>query len=1134
MKKHQTIRSLIVMFMRFALLPLALVLITSSAFTASFARLDQLTVLDKVITISAEGDKIKNILPILEKTAKIKFSYNPKTIALDEKVSFSYIDKKLGEVLDGIFEPLSISYYLSGDYIILVKRTENSTGSLETSSDLFEEIKVTGTVVSNAGAPLPGVNVFVKGTTIGTTTDAEGKYSLVASKNSTLVFSFIGYKTFEVELINQTVIDVKLEEDAATLEEVVVVAYGTQKEYTVAGAITTIAPTELQKGTSRSLSNNLAGHVAGIIAVQRSGEPGYDKSNFWIRGISTFQGARDPLILVDGVERSLENIDPAEIESFSVLKDASASAVYGVRGANGVILINTKRGKVGKPSISLRYEQGFTQPVKLPQFLGAADYLEVLNSISTESGQTPIYTEERINNTRNKVDPDLYPDVDWLDEITKEQATNSRLNLSASGGSDFLRYSVVASHYAEQGIIERDPGNSWDSSLKLKRYNIRSNVDLNITPSTLLRVNIGGYLQEDNRPTQSIDALFGWAFETPPFVHPTQYSSGEIPVVPERKNPWALATQTGFQRNSGSKLESLFSLEQKLDKIVPGLTGRFKFAFDRYSQTGVKRGKEPDFYNPAVGRNEDGTLNLVVYKYGQEFLGYEKTSEWGDKSVYVEGNFGYSRNFGNHYIDGLLLYNQRSYDNGDRLPYRNQGLAARVSYSFDRRYIAEANFGYNGSENFAKGRRFGFFPSIALGWIVSEENFMSNYKNTFSKIKLRGSYGLVGNDKIDGRRFAYLTTIGDTDGYRWGINNDYHRAGKREGDYGIQNLTWETVTKSNVGIELGLWNSIALQVDFFKEQRKDIFIRRETIPSSSGFINPPWANYGAVDNKGVDASMSISRQLTKDFYISSQATFTYAQNQIIEQDEPLSVIGTNRSRTGKPVGQIFGLIAEGLFTEEDFQNPETGELVETLPKHDLGSAVRPGDIKYKDVNGDGVVNELDRTAIGGTVDPQIVYGFGVNMKFKSIDLGFFFQGNAKTYRTIGRSDGVNYFIPGSGNGALGNIYSNANDRWTVENPRQDVFWPRLSDANHISNNSQESTWWLKDMSMLRMKHIELGYSLPEKLINRVYLKNARIFVTGNNLLTLSSFKLWDPELDTKTGFRYPIMKSVSIGMNLDF
>lgn len=1073
------------------------------------------------INIDVKNTSLLNVFKAIESKSNYRFVFGEDIAHSDAKIDIYAKDATIDYVMQKIIANASVTYKIVDKNLVVVIGRE---------SDILL-LPVKGKIIDKNGLPLSGVSVIEKGTNNGTTSNEDGIFFInVKNNDAVLTISNVGYvvKEIPVKEWNDAIMSIVLLPIESKMDEVVVVGYGTQKRYSVVAAVTTIEPEKLQLGTTRSLSNNLAGQLAGIIAVQRSGEPGYDNSNFWIRGISTFAGNRNPLVLVDGIERSLNNIDPAEIESFSILKDAAASAVYGVRGANGVILINTKRGKVGRPTVSVRAEQAFTQPVKMPSFVGAADYLEVFNSISEENGETPRYTQERIDNIRNGVDPDLYPDVNWLDAITKKNASNTRVNLNVSGGSDILRYAMVVSYYGEDGIIERDKNQGWNSAMKLRRYNLRSNVDLNVTPTTLFRINIGGYLQDDRRPPQSIDALFSSAFETPPYVHPTRYSSGEIPVVPERTNPWSLATQTGYRRSSASKIESLFSIEQNLKFILPGLKAKGIFSFDRYSNNYVIRSKSPDYYNPAIGRNPDSTLNLVIYRYGQDFLDYSTGSDWGDRSVYIEGNITYAQTFGNHNIDALFLYNQRNYDNGDKLPFRNQGIAGRFSYSYARRYIAEFDFGYNGSENFAKGQRFGFFPSVAVGWFLSEEKFMQPYTNTFSKIKLRASYGFAGNDDIGGRRFAYITTIGGTDGYRWGVNNDYYRAGRREGDAGVANLTWETVAKGNVGLELGLWNALELQVDVFKERRRDIFMQRRTIPASAGFINTPWANYGKVDNQGVDMSVDFNKQITTDFSMSVRGTFTYAKNKIIEQDEPSTIIGTNRSSTGKPVDQIFGLVAEGLFTNDDFSDIENGVLKEGVPSHTFGP-VRPGDIKYKDVNADGLINDLDRTAIGGTVDPQIVYGFGMNVRYRSLDFGFFFQGNAKTDRIIGG----NNFIPGTGAGSLGNIYTNVDNRWTVQNPRQDVFWPRLSEG-YNANNVQASTWWLRDMSMLRLRNVEMGYNFKGQTINKVGMKAARLFVRGDNLLTLSAFDLWDPEIDTNNGFKYPIMKSFSLGIDVNF
>ena len=983
---------------------------------------------------------------------------------------------------------------------------------------------------------MPGVNVLVKGTTIGTTTDIDGNYFIsVPDKNAVLVFSYIGFESQEVKVGGQININVNMSEESNSLDEVVVVGYGSQKRASVVGSITAIEPAQLQQGTTRAVSNNLAGQLAGVIAVQRNGEPGSDGSDFWIRGISSFKGTGvSPLVLVDGIERTLDDLSAAEIESFSVLKDAAASAVYGVRGANGVILVKTKRGQLGKPKVNFHLEQGFTKPTQLPDYIGSVDYLSLMDELYMDAGNpNPLYGEEMINNYRNNVDPELYPNVNWLDAVSKDMASNTRGDLTITGGSDILRYALVASYYGERGIFVRDESKDWDSSTRLNKYNIRSNVDINVTKTTVVGISIGGYLQEQNGMAVSGQDVWNHAFETPPFVHPIQYSEGRDVRVRERTNPWAEATQHGYQTTSSSKVESLFSVEQDLKFITPGLKFKGLFSFDRYSKSWVKRHRTPTYYNPATGRDEEGNLLLSVGTDGQEFLDTENKGEWGNKATYLEGNITYDRTFdGKHAVNGMFLYNQRDYQDGNVVPFRRMGIAGRASYTYDNRYIAEFNFGYNGSENFTKGNRFGFFPSVAVGYMLSEEKFMEKYKDTFSKIKFRASWGLTGNDQLDGRRFAFLPTI-DTDGsYKWGVNNDYNRASRFEGEFGVMNLTWETVEKLNVGTEIGLWNALDLQVDWFKEQRRDIFMQRNNIPSAAGFRKTPWANYGKVDNIGVDLSLTYNQQITKDLHIGFRGTFTYAHNTIVEMDEALGVMGTNRQRTGHSVNELFGLVADGLFTEDDFVTNDKGDLVlkEGIPSHTFNS-VRPGDIKYVDIDGDGSITNKDEVAMGGTVNPEIVYGFGATARYKQVDFNVFFQGNGKTHRFIG---GVaSNFLPGSSQGAMGNVLTNYNDRWTPENPSEDVFYPRLSYGAN-TNNSQNSTWWLRNMSMLRMKDIEVGYTLPKRWMSRIGLENIRLYAKGSNLLTFSAFDLWDPELDTQNGAKYPIMKSVSFGIDVNF
>lgn len=999
-------------------------------------------------------------------------------------------------------------------------------------------IRIVGRVSSQNGERLEGVTITEYRTSNGVLTDATGTYSInVLNNDAVLTFSYTGYNPQEIKIGDRVIIDVVMQESITEENEVVVVGFGTQRKASVVGAISTIAPEQLQLTPNRSLSNNLAGLVPGIIAVQRSGDPWSNNSDFWIRGVSTFGGNSRPLVLVDGVERSLNDIDPEEIESFSVLKDAAASAVYGVRGANGVIMINTKRGKIGPPKVSFRYEAANTKPVKIPDYVGSVKYIELMNEVFQDAGRDPMFSEDILQKYRDQSDPELYPDVNWWKVLSKDHAFNQRANLNLTGGNTFLRYALELGYFTEDGIIQRDMKQEWNSAIKVNRYNVRSNVDLNITPTTVVRVSIGGYLQTRNAPPGAAGetdfGLFYQASRIPPYLHPPQYSTGEIPRINFRENPWAWATQRGYERWGVNQLQSTTAVEQDFKWITPGLKAKLTFAFDKYSGNSVIRSKTPDYYTPASARDADGNLILTVQSHGQEFLGYSTGSLWGDQSMYLEGMISYGRNFNNkHDINSMILYNQRNYDRGDLLPYRNQGIAGRFSYTFDRRYIGEFNFGYNGSENFEKGKRFGFFPAIAAGWIISQEKFMEPLRDVISNLKVRGSWGKAGNSILGqnmwDRRFAYISTIADFGSYRWGVDNDIYRLGRAEGDVGVPGLTWETVTKKNIGLELGLWNgAVNFNIDFFKEDRKDIFIQRNNVPGSAGFIRAIFANYGKVENQGVEMSLNAERQFNENWAITVMGNFTYAHNTRTEIDEPVGLLGTYRSQTGTPVGQLFGLVAEGLFTEDEFD--ANGKLRLGIPEQTFSESVRPGDIRYRDLNGDGVIDALDRTAIGGTRMPEIIYGFGSTVRYKFVDVGFFFQGAGRTWQIL---SGENW-MPGSALGATGNIYSNIDDRWTPDNPNQIVFWPRLTYGVN-ANNEQASTWWLKDMSFLRLKNVELGITLPRNWTKQAWIDRFRIFARGTNLLTISQFKLWDPELETTDGLKYPIMKSFSAGVNINF
>lgn len=1092
------------------------------------------------LTLSLKSASIKEICEEIEKKSDFRFIFagNAKK-SINKKVNLTVNSQQIEDILDNILSDTDLTYKILDNQIAIYRTANDTIEGRATISVQQQEKSITirGNVTDINSEPLIGATITLEGdSTYGVVTDIDGNYSInVPDRYAVLQFSYIGFISQQQEVGNRQVINVILQEDVGQLDEVVVVGYGHQRRESVIGAITTVRPSTLQVNQTRSLSNGLAGQVTGIIAVQRSGEPGYDNSDFWIRGISTFGDNKSPLVLVDGVERSLNNISAEEIESFSLLKDATATAVYGVRGANGVILIQTKKGRIGKPTIVIKADHGVSTPTQLPEFVDAAKYMEIINEANRLSGLEGLYSDEVIRRTRIGYDPDLYANVNWLDAVTRKYSPLSKGSIDINGGSERLRYSLVLSYFNENGMIVTDPNQNYDSQLKMSKYNVRSNVDLSLTPSTDIVVSIGGYITDRNAPGVGISTIFSRSMDTPPYVHPTILSNGQIPKIPARYNPWSDATQTGFQKRFESNIETLISLTQDIGKLWPafnGLKANALFSFDSFNYHIQRRTKTPTSYQ-VVGRNEEGELITTIVDQGAEFLGYSKDAG-GNRSIYVEGKLNYNRRFDDHSLDGLFLFNMRDKVIQDAtesilaLPYRNTGIAGRFAYGFKDTYFGEFNFGYNGSENFKRGYRFGFFPSFAAGWLLSNEPFMESIQ-PISKLKVRGSWGLVGNDQLaKDVRFSYLSTIEGVGGYRFGYTNSVSYGGYREGRFGIENLTWETSKKMNIGVELGLWNSVDLQVDMFKEHREDIFMERKTIPEILGYNQMPWANFGKVDNKGIEVELVVNHSFQKDFIVSARGNFTYAKNTIIEYDEPEDLKRTTRARTGQSMNQHYGLIAEGLFTENDFIDVQRGILKPEIPAHTFGR-VQPGDIKYKDLNGDNLVDSYDESPIGKPHVPEIVYGFGINLKYKNIDFGVFFQGTGNFTNMLHGPT----LIPGSGGGGVGNIYSNVDDRWTPENPNQNVFWPRLSNIES-QNNMRYSTWWIRDASYVRLKNLELGYTLPQEWLRPMSVRNMRFFLRGSNLLTFARFKMWDPEIGSQNGLKYPLQRITSCGLELTF
>ncbi|MCA6034039.1 SusC/RagA family TonB-linked outer membrane protein [Bacteroides thetaiotaomicron] len=1005
-----------------------------------------------------------------------------------------------------------------------------------------QNIVVTGVVTDAQKEPLIGVNVAVKDVPgLGAITDINGKYKISIEPYQRLIFSYVGFDKVEVLIKEQRVVNVSMKESAASsLDEVVITGTGVQKKLTVTGAITTVNVSDLTHTANGNVVNALAGNVAGVLAMQTSGQPGRNTSEFWIRGISTFGASTSALVLVDGFERDLDDVNIEDIESFSVLKDASATAIYGSRGANGVVLITTKHGKAGKINIDAKVETSYNTRTITPKFVDGYTYATMMNEARITRNQEPIYQQDELDLLRMGLDPDLYPNVDWTDLLLKDGAMTYRANVNMNGGGSTARYFVSLSYLKEDGMYKTDETlrKDYNTNANANTWNYRLNTDIDITKTTLLKVGVSGSLKKYNEPGLSGDVWKSLMYQNPISV-PVMYSNGYVPAygTGDRTNPWVLATQTGYKEHWENTIQSNLTLEQKLDFITQGLKFVGRFGFDTWNKNNIDRIKWPEQYKAQRFRDENG--NLVFDRVTEEQKMKQTSSAEGNRNEIFEAELHYDRGFKEHHVGGLLKFNQDSKvftvgtgeDIKKGIARRHLGLAGRVSYNWNYRYFADFNFGYNGSENFADGHRFGFFPAVSAAWNVAEEPIIKKNLKWMNMFKIRYSFGKVGNDVLkigdDEYRFPYLYTIGDGSGYTWAdynYNNSY--SGKRYTDLASNYATWEIATKHDLGVDLALFNDkFTATVDYFHEQREGIWMERKYLPSIVGLGSNPRANVGKVLSEGFDGNFAFREKINK-IDIAVRGNITYSQNTILEKDEENNVYPYQMERDYR-VNQAKGLIALGLFKDYDD--------IRNSPKQEFGT-VQPGDIKYKDVNGDGVVNDGDKVAIGATTKPNMIYGFGISASWKGLDVNVHFQGAGKT----------SFFIEGAtvhafSAGEWGNILSDVanSNRWidheisgtmATENPN--ASYPRLSYGGN-SNNYRQSTFWLRNGSYLRLKTLELGYSIPKPLVNKIRFNNIRLFLRGSNLLTFSSFKLWDPELGSSTGTEYPLAKSLTLGLSVN-
>lgn len=1005
--------------------------------------------------------------------------------------------------------------------------------------------QVKGFIGDENGDPVIGARVLVKGTTTGVATDADGIFTLNVPSDARLEISYIGYKTREIAVKGRSFIPISLIPEENQLEEVVVVGFGKQKKESLVGAVQAVKPEDL-KATSSSLTTSFAGNVPGIISQQTTGEPGYDNASFYIRGISTFGSSTTPLIILDGVEINsamLNNIPAESIESFSVLKDATATSLYGSRGANGVIIVNTKQGQMSeKMKVTVRFDNTVSMPTMIQDVADGVTYMRMFNEATyndaTAAGieYTPYYSDDKIQKTLEGANPYLFPNNDWYSMLFKDCTMNQNLNVSMRGGTKFVDYFLNAGIYYENGIVRQPQENTaLDVGMRNKKYLFQSNVTARLTPTTKVTLNMNTQLFYYHGPKASTSNLFYWTMRVNPVAFPATLPSEEGDTFVRygnntkqgvggiQTNPYAQLS-TGYTERNYVYSTTAFNLEQDLRFITPGLSASGMASFYNYSFNWLDHYTTPFYYKVSDDYTIDDNGNYVfdTETIGDEGSTYLQSDSGRDPTETVwslQGKLDYQRKFGLHDVGATFVYHMKetkkvknSGSEYDLLPYREQGLAGRLTYNYDLRYLIEATFGYNGSENFHKGERFGFFPAVAVGWTVSNEPFFKSLSKTINNLKVRGSYGLVGNDALD-ERFPYVTTVNMSGTGAWWIGDNYtNNKVPIVTTYGNVNATWEKSKKLNIGLDLGIMKELDFTIEYFHEKRTGIFMQRQSVLSVAGYGDSlPYANIGAVKNNGIDMSLSYQKAFSKDLSLRVNGSFTYAHNEVTEIDEP-SNVEDYYSYLGHPINSIRGLIAEGLFTSQ--------EEIDNSPVQDLGSSYTIGDIKYKDLNGDNKVDKNDYTTIGNPTIPEIVYGFGATLKYKGWDLSLFFQGAGKVSLRMYNNTP---FVDASGDG-YGIAQYIVDDHWSETNNNANAAYPRLS-TSYVENNIVPSTYYVRDASYLRLKNMEIGYRFKPWL---------RAYVAGTNLLTFSPFSTWDPEMGSGSGLKYPIQRTVKIGISFTY
>jgi TonB-linked SusC/RagA family outer membrane protein len=1102
------------------------------------------------INLDLKEASIEKVLQAIREQGRYSFVYQSQIFPQDLKINI----RTKNASIDSVMEKLLLNtplYYKKIDRNLFVILTRNIPPPV---SDVRRPpIVVRGSVKDRAGGMLQNVSVYVKGTQNGTLTNEKGEFTLNANLYDSLEISSVGYKTQYVFIADSRPLIIVLDGEDGSMNEVAVVAFSKQKKASMVASITSIKPSELRMPSS-NLTNSLAGRLAGMVAYQRSGEPGQDNASFFIRGITSFGASakKDPLILIDGIElnpNDLARLNPDDIASFSIMKDAMATALYGARGANGVILVTTKEGREGKMNFDLRFENSFSSPTQRLETADPVTFMRMHNeAVKTRdpNGQT-LYTDEQITFTEMGLHRDIYPATNWEEAMFKRMAINNRLNLSFTGGGSVARYYVAGSVTRDRGNLKVDNKNDFNSNIDLYKYSIRSNVNINLTKTTEMSTRFVANFDDYTGPIDGGSAMYRKVMQAnpvrfKPFYEPdSNFSYAKHTLFGNFEtgnylNPYAEAMR-GYRDYSRSNMLTTVEVKQNLDAIAKGLMARALVNFDRRSEYSISRAYVPFYYRISSFDLANDSYRLVRLNptTGRETLDYDanNTSRTVANSFYFEGATQYNNNFGKNSINGLLVFTARQFKQGApstiqlSLPTRNLSFSGRFSYNFDTRYLAEFAYGYNASERFAQNNRWGFFPSFGAGWVISNEPFFEPLSNFFRMLKLRGSYGIAGNEAIGSasERFFYLSEVNlnAPHNVNWGVNMNENPGGIDVSRYANDQVGWERSYKTNLALEFNLRNGFSSIIEVYKERRKNI-LQDRVMPATAGILPAVKANVGEAEGRGIDIELNYDKIIGRDLQLTGRGTFTYTTSKVIKWEEP--DYGSNYwlSRIGTNLGQTWGLVAERLFIDS--------AEVKNSPRQEFG-AYSGGDIKYKDINGDGKIDNLDFVPIGHPVTPEIIYGFGLSMTYKRFDFNFFFQGMGRESFWLNQ-DNVTPFIDGDGgDGRVGQnavLQAIASDYWSESNRNSYAFWPRLSNYN-IDNNRQTSTWFMQNGSFLRLKSVDIGYSLPPSMLKRFKVSDFRVYFSGSNLLHWSAFKLWDPEM-AGSGFDYPLQRVFNVGFNI--